>query len=140
MPHNLYAVQLGICTYYMYDNNLCTGTARERNLSSRVSADATAAAARNVRLTLHENYLLLFLHDGRMFWLGELDIGFSAAEAKLRERFATFDPNRMTALETDPPGARHPVWDREQGRTSASPRSIRLSKRLWRRRGPSRIC
>ena len=136
MPHNLYAVQLSICTYSMYDNNLCTGTARERNLSSRVSADATAAAT---RLTLHENYLSALPPRWPHVLAGELDIGFSVAEAKLRERFATFDPNRMTALETDPPGARHPVWDREQGRTSASPRSIRLSKRLRRRRGPFRI-
>jgi hypothetical protein len=40
-------------------------------------------------LATHEqNYLLLFLDDGRTVWLGELDPGFPAAEAKLRDKFA----------------------------------------------------
>ncbi|MBW8744114.1 MAG: hypothetical protein JF628_07175 [Sphingomonas sp.] len=85
-------------------------------------------------VTYEENYLLLFLDDGRMFWLGEMSAGFRAAEAKLRERFATFDQHWMERLERNSTGVRQIVWDREQV-APGSARLTRLRKRL--RRGPA---
>jgi len=76
-----------------------------------------------------ENYLLLFLDDGRTFWLGELDPGFGAAEIKLRERFQPFNPHWMGSLERTPAGTRQIIWDREQGDNMQAWRFARLRKR-----------
>jgi hypothetical protein len=63
-------------------------------------------------LTHEENYLLLTLEDGRVFPLGELDRGFSAAETKLRAIFSPFDPHWMAVLEGAQAGLRQLIWER----------------------------
>jgi len=90
-------------------------------------------------VTYEENYLLLFLDDGRMFWLGELDSGFHAAEEKLRARFATFDPNWMEEQEGSSVGTRRVVWDRAETESSHPARLARLRRRLRRRSAASRL-
>lgn len=97
----------------------------------RVALDSIRRIERIKRdLASHDaNYLLLFLDDGRTLWIGEMDPGFGAAEAKLRERFQPFNPYWMEALERSLAGTRQIIWDREQTDDDGPRRVARLRKR-----------